>query len=76
MNKKPMDLGSLLVTKGAAAASKAVPQRESIEETLQPMNFKVPAEFHREFKAYAATHGMKMNQLLFKAFEALKTIDP
>lgn len=76
MNKKPMDLGSLLVTKKTAAASKAVPQREDTEEVLQPMNFKVPAEFHREFKTYAATHGMKMNQLLFKAFETLKTIEP
>lgn len=77
MNKKPMDLGGLLVTKGTvAAASKAVPQRETIDETLQPMNFKVPSEFHREFKTYAATHGLKMNQLLFKAFETLKKLEP
>lgn len=76
MNKKTMDLGGLLVTKKAATASKAVPQREAVEEALQPMNFKVPPEFHKEFKIYAAAHGLKMNQLLFKAFEALKTIDP
>jgi hypothetical protein len=37
-----------------------------------PLNFKVPAEFRREFKTYAAQHNMKLNQLLFESFAALK----
>ena len=35
-------------------------------------NSKVPADFRREFKTYAAQHNKKLNQLLFEAFAALK----
>lgn len=79
MPKQQPDLGlsSLLVTKGAASApSKTIPQRETVDEVLQPMNFKVPSDFHREFKTYAVAHGLKMNQLLFRAFETLKKVEP
>jgi hypothetical protein len=37
-----------------------------------PLNFKVSAEFRREFKTYAAQHNKKLNQLLYEAFTALK----
>lgn len=37
-----------------------------------PLNFKVSAEFRREFKTYAAQNNMKLNQLLYEAFAALK----
>jgi hypothetical protein len=37
-----------------------------------PLNFKVPQEFRREFKTYAAQHNKKLNQLLYEAFDALK----
>lgn len=37
-----------------------------------PLNFKVPAEFWREFKTYAAQHNKKLNQLLYEAFSALE----
>jgi len=37
-----------------------------------PLNFKVPTEFRREFKTYAAQHNKKLNQLLYEAFAALK----
>ena len=36
-----------------------------------PLNFKVPADFRREFKTYAAQHNKKLNQLLYEAFAAL-----
>lgn len=39
---------------------------------LKPLNFKVPAEFHREFKTYAASHGISMLVLLQEGFEAVK----
>lgn len=39
---------------------------------LKPLNFKVPAEFHREFKTYAATHAMSMLELLRQGFELVK----
>lgn len=40
-----------------------------------PLNFKVPEEFRREFKTYAAQHNMKLNELLFHAFSTLKQQD-
>ena len=40
-----------------------------------PLNFKVPEEFRREFKTYAAQHNMKLNELLFHAFSTLKEHD-
>ena len=36
----------------------------------EPLNFRVPADFRRRFKTYAAQHDMKLNELLYKAFEA------
>jgi hypothetical protein len=40
--------------------------------SLKPLNFKVPASFHREFKSYAVQHGMSMLELLREGFEAVK----
>ena len=40
-----------------------------------PLNFKVPLDFRREFKTYAAQHNKKLNQLLYEAFAALKAIN-
>lgn len=39
---------------------------------LSPLNFKVPHEFHREFKTFAAQHGKKMVEVLQEAFASLK----
>jgi hypothetical protein len=39
---------------------------------LKPLNFKVPAEFHREFKAHAAIHGVSMVDLLKEGFDLVK----
>jgi hypothetical protein len=40
--------------------------------SLKPLNFKVSASFHREFKSYAVQHGMSMLDLLREGFEAVK----
>ena len=40
--------------------------------SLKPLNFKVPAAFHREFKSYAVQHGISMLDLLREGFEAVK----
>lgn len=76
MSKSQPNLASLVAQKRTAGPTKAIPQREAIEGVLQPMNFKVPGDFHREFKLYAAEHSMKMNQVLFEAFELLKKHRP
>lgn len=39
---------------------------------MKPLNFKVSSEFHREFKAHAAIHGMAMVDLLREGFELVK----
>lgn len=38
----------------------------------QPLNFRVPEAFRRDFKVYAATHGLKLNELLRLSFEAYR----
>lgn len=45
---------------------------DSTEPVLSPLNFKVPHEFHREFKTFAAQHGKKMVEVLQEAFASLK----
>jgi hypothetical protein len=37
-----------------------------------PLNFRVPDSFRREFKVYAAKHGLKLNELLRRSFEAYR----
>ena len=69
--KKPAPLSSHLVAiKGSAAPvddmptrSAAAPAKEE-ESGLAPLNFRVSAEFRREFKTYAAAHDLKLNKLL------------
>jgi hypothetical protein len=40
--------------------------------TLKPLNFKVPAEFHREFKVYASQQGISMLDLLQEGYKAIR----
>jgi hypothetical protein len=62
----------------ARAAPKAParkPKAEAEEEkeaNLAPLNFRIPASFRREFKTYAATHDLKLNELLRRCFEAYR----
>lgn len=37
---------------------------------LVPMQFKMPPDFVKAFKVQAATHGMKLNELLKASFDA------
>lgn len=57
-------------SRSAAPASGKDEPTESTKPT--PLNFKVSADFRREFKTYAAQHNKKLNQLLYEAFAALK----
>lgn len=47
-------------------------QGEATPSRNTALNFKVPHDFRREFKTYAAQHNKKLNQLLYEAFAALK----
>ena len=78
--KKPAaDLSALVATKGAASPTQDMPTRATAPAIAadepkasggEPLNFRVPADFRRRFKTYAAQHDMKLNELLYKAFEA------
>jgi hypothetical protein len=37
-----------------------------------PLNFKVPDDFKREFKTYAAQRGISMTKVLMDGFDLLK----
>jgi putative SOS response-associated peptidase YedK len=45
---------------------------KDVESAPGFLNFRVPAEFKREFKTYAASHDMKMNELLRRSFRAYR----
>jgi len=53
-------------------ANAASPSNDPNVASLTPLNFKVPHEFHREFKTFAAQHGKKMVEVLHEAFASLK----
>ena len=42
------------------------------EAGLAPLNFKVPGEFRRAFKTYAAAHDLKLSKLLRLSFDAYR----
>ncbi len=45
---------------------------EPEEASGAPLNFRVSESFRREFKVYAAQHGLKLNELLRLSFEAYR----
>lgn len=60
----------------AKAGPQSDPQNSEPEPPRDsPLNFKVSAEFRREFKTYAAQHNRKLYQLLYESFAALRAKD-
>ncbi len=74
------DMPGRAATSAAAVPAISVPMPSSpapgpaeLGETGgQPLNFRVPEAFRREFKVFAATHGLKLNELLRLSFEAYR----
>ena len=52
----------LVAVKGSAAPVADMPTR-SPDSGLQPLNFRVSAEFRREFKTYAAAHDLQAKRI-------------
>ena len=53
--------------------NKTVENLDRPEPTGQaPLNFKVPDDFKREFKTYAASRGISMTKLLMDGFALVK----
>ena len=57
----------------AAVPAEGEAKTDAATEGGQPLNFRVPAEFRRDFKVYAAQHGLKLNELLRRSFEAYRS---
>jgi hypothetical protein len=78
MSKKPAELSAgLVAVKGKAAPANDMPGRvadagKPTETGQDPLNFRVSAEFRREFKTYAAAHDLKLNELLVKCFHSYR----
>ena len=76
MKKSAALSAGLVAIKGNAAPAHDMPPRSPAVDIesggLQPLNFRVGAEFRREFKTYAAAHDMKLNELLRRSFEAYR----
>jgi hypothetical protein len=78
MSKKPAELSAgLVAVKGQAAPAndmdgRIADARKATETGQDPLNFRVPAAFRREFKTYAASHDLKLNELLVKSFESYR----
>jgi predicted HicB family RNase H-like nuclease len=62
------------VTTGGASlmTQEASTQSAPVSEIYKHLNFKVPPEFHREFKTFAASHDISMTALLIEAFHTLR----
>lgn len=59
----------------ADAVSEPVPSvtaKTEKEQNFAPLNFRVSAAFRRDFKTYAATHDLKLNELLRLSFDAYR----
>jgi hypothetical protein len=87
MNKRPELSAGLVAVKGQAAPAIDMPPRTSLapaqaialrrqeragQGALQPLNFRISAEFRRSFKTYAARHDLKLNELLLRCFDAYR----
>jgi len=57
---------------GRAQPAPAPPPDTTAQGSGMPLNFRVPDSFRREFKVYAAQHGLKLNELLRLSFEAFR----
>jgi hypothetical protein len=87
MNKRPELSAGLVAVKGKAAPAIDMPPRTGLappqaitlpqqerggQGALQPLNFRISADFRRSFKTYAARHDLKLNELLVRSFEAYR----
>lgn len=69
----PLPAPAKAATRPPVRKAKTEPEEEK-EPNLAPLNFRVPASFRREFRTYAATHDLKLNELLRRSFEAYRKL--
>jgi len=69
-------IGTAGVAPAGAANPAPVPLVRVKSQYGENLNFRVPNEFRRRFRGYAASHDMKLNEVLYRAFEALLQTSP
>jgi len=57
--------------KGAPKAQVAEPEAAASGTENEYLGFRVPADFRRRMRMFAAKHDMRLQQVLMEAFEAL-----
>jgi len=87
MNKRPELSAGLVAVKGKAVPAIDMPPRTGLASpqaialpqqerggkgALQPLNFRISADFRRSFKTYAARHDLKLNELPVRSFDAYR----
>jgi hypothetical protein len=69
-------IGTAVVAQAGAASPAPSEPAKAKSQYGDNLNFRVPNEFRRRFRGYAASHDMKLNEVLYKAFEALLQTSP
>lgn len=66
----------LVATKGHASVTTNVALGARAQENTAnvPLNFRVPNEFRRRFRVFAAAHDLKLSELLQLAFRDYETL--
>ncbi len=74
MSKRPpidlMELTSEKASPMPEALQRSAMPAKTATANLQPLAFKVPPEFRKRFRQRAADSDIKLNELLFAAFDA------
>lgn len=88
MAKTPELSSSLVAVKGSAAPAADMPPRAAVvqaparpakavaatagDDASASLNFVVTDDFKREYKSYAASQGMKLNEFLRRSYEVYR----
>ena len=67
---------AVLNARGFPVIQDASTQSVPVSDVCKHLNFKVPPDFHREFKTFAASHDISMTALLIEAFSVLREAQP
>lgn len=72
--KKDINLDGLISTKGNGISTQDMPIRsinqpiKNEDQNNNPLNFRVSSDFRRRFRMFAASHDLKLNELLVLSF--------
>ncbi|CAI3959897.1 unnamed protein product [Commensalibacter communis] len=74
-SKNKINLDGLVSTKGNSNFTSDMPTRSinqsenNEEKNNMPLNFRVSSDFRRRFRMFAASHDLKLNELLVLVFD-------